>query len=293
VTGRGPDPAAVIATPGGATRVGAVLGWPVAHSASPALHNAAFRALGLDAVFVALPVAPADLPAAVRGLAALGVLGASVTVPHKQAIAPLCDALDASAERVGAVNCLVLAGGRIVGHNTDAGGFTDALRGELERDPRGARAVLLGAGGAARAVAVALADGGAAHVDVVARAPASVAWCAARPWTADSLAALLPACDLLVDCTPVGLARDQAGAVPVEVPIDLLPAGAVAVALSYGAQGSALLARARARGLAAMDGAAMLVHQGARAFTLWTGQPAPLPVMHAALAAFSSARHGD
>jgi shikimate dehydrogenase len=266
---------------GGATRVGAVLGWPVAHSASPALHNAAFRALGIDAVFVALPVAPADLPAAVRGLRALGMLGASVTVPHKQAIVALCDRLDPSAERVGAVNCLVLDGG-VTGHNTDAGGFTDALRGELGREPAGARAVLLGAGGAARAVAVALTGSGAA-VQVIARSAAT--WCAARPWTAESLRELLPACDLLVDCTPVGLAREQAGAMPVDVPIDLLPAAAAVCALSYGAPGSALLARARARGLAAMDGAAMLVHQGARAFTLWTGRPAPLEVMHAAMAA--------
>jgi shikimate dehydrogenase len=271
---------------GGATRVGAVLGWPVAHSASPALHNAAFRALGIDAVFVALPVAPADLPAAVRGLRALGMLGASVTVPHKQAIVALCDRLDPSAERVGAVNCLVLDGG-VTGHNTDAGGFTDALRGELGREPAGARAVLLGAGGAARAVAVALTGSGAA-VQVIARSAAT--WCAARPWTADSLRELLPACDLLVDCTPVGLAREQAGAMPVDVPIDLLPAAAAVCALSYGAPGSALLARARARGLAAMDGAAMLVHQGARAFTLWTGRPAPLEVMHAAMAARLDAR---
>jgi shikimate dehydrogenase len=271
---------------GGATRVGAVLGWPVAHSASPALHNAAFRALGIDAVFVALPVAPADLPAAVRGLRALGMLGASVTVPHKQAIVALCDRLDPSAERVGAVNCLVLDGG-VTGHNTDAGGFTDALRGELGREPAGARAVLLGAGGAARAVAVALTGSGAA-VQVIARSAPT--WCAARPWTAGSLRELLPACDLLVDCTPVGLAREQAGAMPVDVPIDLLPAGAAVCALSYGAPGSALLAAARARGLAAMDGAAMLVHQGARAFTLWTGRPAPLEVMHAAMAARLDAR---
>jgi len=266
---------------GGGTRVGAVLGWPVAHSASPALHNAAFRALGIDAVFVALPVAPADLPAAVRGLRALGMLGASVTVPHKQAVAALCDRLDPSAERIGAVNCLVFDGG-VTGHNTDAGGFTDALRGELGREPRGARAILLGAGGAARAVAVALTGGGAA-VDVVARAPGAATWCAARPWTAESLRALLPSCDLLVDCTPVGLAREQEGAVPAEVPIELLPGAAAVCALAYGAPGSALLARARARGLAAMDGAAMLVHQGARAFTLWTGRPAPLDVMHAAM----------
>jgi shikimate dehydrogenase len=266
----------------GATRVGAVLGWPVAHSASPALHNAAFRALGIDAVFVALPVAPPDLPAAVRGLAALGVLGVSATVPHKQALVALCDRLDPSAEQVGAVNCLAFSGGVVTGHNTDAGGFLDALAGELGRDARGARAVLLGAGGAARGVAAALVGAG-ATVDVVARTPSGAGWCVARPWTAAELAALVPACDLLVDCTPVGLARDQAGAVPVEVPLELLPAAAAVVALSYGAQGSALVDRARARGLPAMDGAAMLVHQGARAFTLWTGREAPIDVMRRAL----------
>ena len=276
---------------GGATRVGAVLGWPVAHSASPALHNAAFRALGIDAVFVALAVAPADLAAAVRGLAALGVLGASVTVPHKQALLPLCDALDPSAERVGAVNCLALADGRVVGHNTDAGGFADALRGELGRDPAGARAVLLGAGGAARAVAIALRDAGAAAVDLVARTPGAVGWSAARPWTAATLAALLPGCDLLVDCTPVALGRaqgDQSAALPAAVAVDLLPAGAAVCALSYGAPGSALVAAARARDLATMDGAAMLVHQGARAFTLWTGRSAPIDAMSAALRAIST-----
>jgi shikimate dehydrogenase len=263
---------------GGATRVGAVLGWPVAHSASPALHNAAFRALGIDAVFVALPVEPPALPAAVHGLVALGMLGASVTIPHKQAVLALCDAIDGGAERVGAVNCLVLDGGRVIGHNTDAPGFTDALRGELSLDGRGARAILLGSGGAARAVAVALADAG-ADVDVVARSP--VAWCEARPWSAESLAALLPSCDLLVDCTPVGLGRDH-DAMPAPVPIERLPDTAACCALSYGAPGSPLLAAARARGLATMDGAAMLVHQGARAFTLWTGRPAPVAVMRAA-----------
>jgi len=265
---------------GGATRVGAVLGWPVAHSASPALHNAAFAALAIDAVFVALAVPPPELPAAVRGLAALGVLGASVTVPHKQAVLALCDDVDPEAARIGAVNCLAFADRRITGHNTDAGGFLDALA-ELGRDPRGARAVLLGAGGAARAVAVALAGAGALTVDVVARAPAAVDWCAARRWTDAELAALLPTCDVLVDCTPVGLGRDQS--FPAEVSIDLLPPAAAVCALSYGPPGSTLVAAARARGLPAMDGGAMLVHQGARAFALWTGRPAPVDVMRAAL----------
>ena len=110
---------------GGATRVGAVIGWPVEHSRSPALHNAAFAALGIDAVFVALAVAPADLGAALRGMAALGFLGASVTVPHKQAAMQLCDRLDAAAEAVGAVNCVAFAGDALVGHNTDAAGFAE------------------------------------------------------------------------------------------------------------------------------------------------------------------------
>jgi shikimate dehydrogenase len=267
---------------GGATRVGAVLGWPVAHSASPAMHNAAFLELGIDAVFVALAVPSDRLAEAVRGLPALGLLGASVTIPHKQALIALCDRLDPSAERAGAVNCLVFDDRLVVGHNTDAGGFLDALSGELGRDPRGARAVLLGAGGAARAVATALTGAGAA-VAVVARS--TVAWCETRPWSEGELAALLPRCDLLIDCTPVGLRRDQEAALPGRIPVELLPDGAAVVALSYGPPGSALLERARARGLAAMDGAAMLLHQGARAFTLWTGRPAPVAVMRAALGA--------
>jgi shikimate dehydrogenase len=260
----------------GTTRVAAVIGWPVEHSRSPALHNAAFAALGIDAVFVALPVRPPALPAALRGMAALGFLGASVTVPHKQACLALCDRLDAAAEAVGAVNCLAFAGDALVGHNTDAGGFVDALASELGRDARGARAVLLGAGGAARAVAHGLAAAGAREVVVVARRAQD--WCAARSW--DELAGLLPACDLLVDCTSAALGGE---AYPAPVPVAALPAGAAVASLMYG-RPIALLDEARARGLAAMDGAGMLVHQGARAIAIWTGRPAPVDAMRAALA---------
>lgn len=285
---------------GGATRVGAVIGWPVEHSASPALQNAAFRALGIDAVFVALPVEPARLDAAIRGMAALGFLGASVTVPHKRAALEACDEVDPQAAAIGAVNCLVFApGGRVVGHNTDAGGFTDALAEELARPVHRARAVLLGAGGAARAVAAGLKAAGAGSVEVVARRPeAAAAWCpSAHPFTADTLAALLPACDLLIDCTPVGLAAAAgatagnaagpaapAGGFAAPVPLDALPASAAVATLVYH-RDTELLARARALGLATLDGAGMLVHQGARAFTLWTGRPAPLAAMRAALRA--------
>ena len=261
----------------GATRVAAVIGWPVDHSRSPALHNAAFAALGIDAVFVALPVAPAALPAALRGMAALGFLGASVTVPHKQACRELCDRLDPAAEAVGAVNCVVFAGDALVGHNTDAGGFIDALTGELGRDGRGARAVLLGAGGAARAVAHGLAEAGAAEVTVVARRPAG--WTPVSGW--EELAGLAARCDLLVDCTSAALGGEGYPAPP---PVDRLPDGAAVVSLMYGRR-LPLLEEARARGLAAMDGAAMLLHQGARAFTLWTGRAAPVGAMRAALEA--------
>jgi shikimate dehydrogenase len=270
------------------TRVAAVIGAPVGHSRSPDLHNAAFAATGLDAVFVAWHVAAADLAAAVAGFRALGLLGVSVTVPHKQAIAALCDRLAAPANVIGAVNCLVFERGasgiEIVGHNTDAGGFTDALMRDAGFDPGGARAVLLGAGGAARAVHAGLGACGAARIDVVARQPGAVDWTTARPWTPEVLAELAPACDLLVDCTPLALSAADEARVPVAVPLDRLPAHAVVASLVYHRQ-PALLAQASARGLRTLDGAAMLVHQGARAFSLWTGREPPVDAMWAAMRA--------
>ena len=263
----------------GATRVGAVVGWPVEHSTSPALHNAAFAAAGIDAVFVAFAVQPHSLPAALRGMSALRLLGASVTVPHKEAALLACDLLDASAEEAGAVNCIDFEGHRLVGHNTDAGGFTDALTSELGRDPSGARALLLGAGGAARAVAAGLRRAGVARMDVVARDPSRVSWCEAHPWRETELRQLCARSDLLVDCTSAGL---TAADYPSPVPVDALPGSAAVASLIYG-RPLPLLDAARARQLPAMDGAAMLVHQGARAFTIWTGLPAPLDAMWAAM----------
>lgn len=270
------------------TRVGAVIGAPVEHSLSPALHNAAFAAAGVDAVFVAWHVAPADLGAAVAGFRALGLLGVSVTVPHKRAIVSLCDRLAAPADTIGAVNCLVLERGghgiRVVGHNTDAGGFTDSLRRDAGFDPRGCRAVLLGAGGAARAVHAGLRERGAARIDVVARRPDAVDWISARPWTPESLAALCSGCDLLVDCTPLSLSAESEARAPAPVPVERLPDGALVASLVYHRR-PALLAAAEARGLRALDGAGMLVHQGARAFALWTGREAPVDAMWAAMRA--------
>lgn len=267
--------------PGPRTRVGCVIGWPVDHSKSPALHNAAFAAAGIDAVFVALPVHPDDLPAAVAGMKAMGFLGCSVTVPHKEAVAALCDRLTEPARAIGAVNCLSFENGAIIGHNTDAGGFVDSLR-DAGIDPRGRRAVLLGAGGAARAVAAGLHEAG-ATVDVIARSPDKYEWTAARPWTAETLAELTPTCDLLVDCTSAALDPIREASIPVPIPIASLPGHAAVASLVYHRE-PALLAVARARGLSTLDGAGMLVHQGARALRLWLEIEPPVQAMRAAIA---------
>ena len=268
------------------TRAAAVIGAPVTHSLSPALHNAAFAATGIDAVYLALHVEPNDLDAAVAGFRATGMLGISVTVPHKERIVPLCDQLDPPADRIGAVNCLTIEKHRgkptIVGHNTDAGGFVDSLVHDANMDPVGCRAVILGAGGAARAVYAGLHDAGATHIDVIARNPKKAAWTAAKPWTEDSLADMCRRSDLLVDCTSAGLSPDREAKIPASIPIDDMPDSAVVASLVYHRK-PALLKAAEDRGLRTLDGAGMLVYQGARAFELWTDVEAPIAAMWRAM----------
>jgi len=265
----------------GATRVAAVLGWPVEHTRSPALLNAAFAAEALDAVLVPIGVPPDGLAAVVSALRAMNALGASVTLPHKLAVAALCDELSAEARTIGAVNCLQLAGGRLVGHNTDCDGFLDGLV-AAGFQLRGKRVVLLGAGGAARAVAYGVRGGRA--IEVIARRHADVAWATAWPWDDENLRDCFARADLVVDCTSTGL--DEASDVRFAdtLPLDALRPTAWVATLVYHRR-TALLERASARGHSTLDGKAMLVHQGARAFTLWTGLPAPVEVMTRALEA--------
>lgn len=270
-------------------RVAAVIGSPIVHTLSPVIHNAAFEAVGFDALFVALQVEREALGAAVAGMRALGFLGASVTVPHKQAVIEHCDRVEPTARRIGAVNCLCFDHeGAVVGHNTDVDGFLDSLRNDLRIEVSGLRAVLLGSGGAARAAYAGLERGGAASVGVVARSPERASWAggAVHPWSASALAALVPACDLLVDCTSAGLSAATEDTVPAPVPLERMPAGAAVATLIYHRE-PALLTEARKRGLKTLDGEGMLVRQAARAFRLWTGQPAPLAAMKKALQSVS------
>jgi shikimate dehydrogenase len=251
------------------------------------MHNAAFAAAAIDAVYVGWRVVPADLPAAIGGLRALRMLGVSVTVPHKQAVSALVDRLTPHARAVGAVNCLELTpAGELVGHNTDAGGFVDGLVDGLNVQTAGVRAVLLGSGGAARAVRAGLLDAGAERVTIVARTPARArAFAAAAdivPWEPDSLSAAVRGVDLVVDCTAAGLTETTETALPCAVPVDALEPHAIVCSLIYHRE-PALLATARARGLRTLDGALMLVHQGARAFRTWTNTEPPLGAMKRAM----------
>jgi shikimate dehydrogenase len=256
-------------------RTTAVIGWPVEHSKSPTMLNAAFAATGIAAEMIKVGVSPEHFAAKLAELRALPMLGASVTTPHKLAAHDLCDELSPAARAIGAVNCLQLVGLKMIGHNTDAPGFVDAVT-AAGLGLAGARVVLLGAGGAARAVAYGCREAG-AHVEIAARTPASVAWTTAAPWSA--LAGLFARAQLVVDCTSSGLADEV-----LDVPLDALARSATVATLVYHAR-TDLLERASDRGHSTLDGGPMLLHQGARAFTLWTGVPAPLDVMAAALRA--------
>lgn len=253
-----------------------VVGDPVAHSRSPAMFAAAFRALGIAGEMTPIRATAEALAPTIATLRAAGAVGASITLPHKVAVIAACDELAAGARAIGAVNCVHFqSDGRTVGHNTDAPGFIDGLHAAGLAALADRRALVLGAGGAARAVAHGLAEAG-AEVIVVARDPATCAWAPARPWT--ELAALAPTAALVVDTTPIGLRDD----VPHGVPVAALRDDAWVATLIYH-RAPALIAEARARGLRTVDGRAMLAYQGARAFALWLGRPAPADVMLAAI----------
>ena len=272
-----------------------LMGWPVSHSKSPAMHNAAFRASGLDGYYALLPVHPDRVGEAVAGLRALGFRGANVTVPHKQAVMPFLDELTPEARAIGAVNTIIVENdGALVGANTDAFGFWEDLKAlDAPLDDLMARgALVLGAGGSARAVVYALTMHG-VRARVLARRPkqaqALVADIAphlpdavllsAHAWS--ELTDLAPAVRLIVNCTPVGMSPhvddspwpDDLSFHPEQMVYDLV----------YNPRRTRLMSQAAAAGAQAYHGLGMLVRQGARAWELWTGQPAPIEIMRAAV----------
>jgi shikimate dehydrogenase len=256
-----------------------VIGDPIRHSLSPVLHNAAFRALNLDWVFLAFEVPAGEAPAAVAGARALGLDGLSVTMPHKAAVLPALDRLSPTAERLGAVNTITRRSGLLVGESTDGVGFLDALRQDEGFEPAGRRCLVVGAGGAARAVVLALAQAGAAEVVVVNRTPDRAAAAVALGEPVARVGGLDEAgdVDLLVNATPVGMGDGDSPVDP-----ERLGAGQLVVDLVYHPAVTPLVAAARQRGATAVNGLGMLIHQAAHAFVMWTGQQPPLEAMSAA-----------
>jgi shikimate dehydrogenase len=262
---------------GAETRLAGVIGTPIRHSLSPALFQSAFAACGLDWAYLAFDVREGAAPEALAGVRALGLEGVSVTMPHKAAVLPALDELDPTAAALGAVNCVVRRGEVLAGHNTDGAGLVDSLRVDEDLDVAGLRCVVLGAGGAGRAVAHALGRAGAASVVVVnrTRERAVAAAGLAGPVGVVGEPGAVGDADLVVNATPVGMGAD------VQLPLDpgLLGSGQVVVDLVYHPARTPLVDAAAAAGARAIGGLGMLVHQAGHAFTLWTGQPPPLAAM--------------
>lgn len=278
----------------------ALIGHPVAHSLSPAFQQAALDALGVDARYEAWDLLPEELPMAAERLRSAELLGANVTVPHKQAMLRLVDRPDALVERVGALNTIVRRDGLLHATNTDVSGVLSALE-AAGASPRGLRVVLLGAGGAARAVVVAMRVAGATSMVVANRTPERAASLvelggAAMPVVTcalderdPALEAAMAAADLVVHSTTLGMTHGpDEHATP--VPARLFHPGQVAFDLVYVPERTPFLAAAEAGGARPLGGLAMLVHQGAESFRLWTGYEPPLDVMFGAARAALAAR---
>jgi shikimate dehydrogenase len=268
--------------PTGSTRLAAVIGDPVRHSLSPTIHNAGFAALRLDWVYVALPVAAGRGAEAVAAMDVLGIDGLSVTMPHKVAVAGAVARRTGVAQRLGVVNCVFRDGADLVGDSTDGDGFVRSLRHHQDLSLTGARVMVLGTGGAARAIIEAVGRSEPAELVVVSRDPTRSRQAAGlAPAARAGEASEAGAMDVVVNATPVGMAGgpDPAG---VPVPADQLRAGQVVVDIVYNPRRTPLLAAAEAAGATAVDGVGMLVHQAALAFEHWTGRTAPIGAMAAA-----------
>jgi shikimate dehydrogenase len=267
------------------TKLTGVFGYPIGHSLSPAMHNTAFRQCQLNFMYAAFQVKPEKLKEAVRGISALSFRGVNVTIPHKVAIMDFLDEINEEALEIGAVNTIVNEDGKLVGYNTDGQGFIQSLLEEMNRPLQGLSVTILGAGGAARAVAVSLARSGVSNIRIANRSlgkaeilaghlssRVSVSACTLDALTEQGLAKT----DLLINTTSVGM-YPHVDEMP--IPEKLLHDRLIVSDLIYNPLETKLLRTASSIGAQVHTGLGMFVHQGALAFQLWTGRQAPIPVM--------------
>jgi len=274
----------------GKTKICALIGDPVEHTMSPAIHNAAFSEMGLNYAYVAFRVKAEEVPAAIAGMKALNMRGLSVTMPHKVAVVPLLDRLDPLAEKIGAINTIVNDDGILTGYNTDATGFLQAM---LERgiEPKGKNIAVMGAGGASRAVSFILADRGAELVilnrleefDWAVELASKISQSFGKNVEAlelnrDNLAKTLEKTDILVNATSVGMSPDID---KTPVPSELLKPDLTVYDIIYNPVKTRLLKDAEAAGATIISGVDMLVWQGVQAFEKWTGLKPPFDIMKA------------
>lgn len=263
-----------------------ILGWPLGHSLSPLMQNAAFESLHLDYVYVPLPVQPEYLAQAVAGLKALDFTGANVTIPHKVAIIPYLDEIDTSAQLIGAVNTVVIKEGKCIGYNTDSQGFIQSLAMQ-NVSIAGKTAVIIGAGGASKAVFCGLIQHGIRHITVGARNIIKVQEFLKQfhnfknvdgcDWSENIFFNRIKDCDILINCTPIGMSVDKQEDLPILW--DRVNAHTVVCDLIYNPPMTPFLKSAQKHGNKIINGTGMLVEQGALAFELWTGKSGPRKIM--------------
>ena len=278
-------------SPYGTTMLYGIFGYPIGHSLSPLMHNTAFTYHGMDAMYLPFAVHPTQVEDAVKAIAALHIQGVNVTIPHKQAVMPWLDTLSPEASLIGAVNTIHLQDGRLHGHNTDGIGFLRSLE-EAAGEVAGRTVLLVGAGGAARAVAVQLCLSGIHRLYLTNRTPTRAEELATflkqhLPHTdtsvvamdVSSLAASLSDTDIIVNATAIGMHPDD----PMVLPIAALHSQHLVCDIVYRPLQTVLLRTAQQQGARVVDGLGMLLHQGAKAFEIWTGQSFPMPLIRARL----------
>ncbi len=274
------------------TKFVGLIGYPLGHSISPLFQQAAFDYYHLDVSYEAWEVQPSQLEARVSHLRHPSILGANVTIPYKEAVVPQVDELDELASQIGAVNTIVNRDGKLWGYNTDAVGFLTALCQDGGFDPKGKRAILFGAGGAAKAASFALIKAGVKSLTIINRTPQRAEGLvaglkkgtganielAALPWGEDGLRQLLDMCDLVVNCTLLGMkysvAEDRSPLQSESIPKEVL-----VYDLVYNPRETPLLREAKKAGARTLGGLRMLIYQGAASFELWTGKKAPIELM--------------
>ena len=283
----------------GSTKLTGILGYPVTHSVSPQMHNAAYAKLGLNYCYLPISVKPKDLERVLEGIRILSFAGVNVTIPHKEAVVTHLDEVTKIARLIGAVNVILIQEGRLIGYNTDGPGFIDSLREDAGFEVAGKFAVVLGAGGGAKSVAMMLAQDGVKKLvisDLIYEKAENLCEYInshfgiapyACPAKSNELRKLIGSCDLLVNATPVGM-HPKMNECPIEDDC-IIPGSAVVYDLVYNPLETKLLKLAKKNGAKAVSGIGMLIRQGALAFSLFTEQEAPVSLMkEAALKALTS-----